>query len=154
MALAATALGGVFAEYHIASQTEAYKFYNAASNAPVAIDVAGPQNFVADLPAFYSDGFFGANKTAVEDIVWFLSDEDLDAGKIIFHKPDAFAPPSFKPFVSIADNSNTFAMFDTTVSISWLLVADNAGAGLPGPSPLALMALGLIGLGASRRRSA
>jgi len=77
--LAATDTGGIYQDYHIASQTEAYSFYWAGGGNPAHLDTVGYNEYFTTNSA-YVEGLFGENLNEHFDMAWFLSDEINGAG--------------------------------------------------------------------------
>ncbi|MBV1879119.1 MAG: PEP-CTERM sorting domain-containing protein [Pseudomonadales bacterium] len=151
--ITATSSGGIYEDYHIASQKEGYAFTNAFLGGPVLVDIIGTsQTFNLATSLIFDNGFFGDNNVPESDVVYFLSDEDNDYGFIEFVNTTGE--------VTLKDSQGDFAesdMFSSTGDfdprhISWLLV-DNSFVTVPEPSLLAFVAIGLFGIGTVRRKS-
>ncbi len=152
--VAATSSGGIFEEYHIAEQVEAFEFFNAMipSLFP-AVDVTGsPDNIFRSIAPF-ADGVFGENSTNTEDRMFFHNEFGM-AGQLRLSthtNPYIEIRDLYSPIWATDDFSQTG--FRSGSPVSWLLVSDAGPAQIPTSSPLSLMVLGCLGLGAIRRKS-
>ncbi len=133
----ATGEGGIYEEYHIASQTEAFEFFNAAGGS--ATDVPGIQ-----YETFYSDsifeGMFGAyNELSGSDSAFFLSDENWDVG-MLSHGRSEFG--IFEDWGSFGQ-SDEYSAYGPSKDypITWLLVSDEQNLS-PVPLPAAAWLFG------------
>jgi hypothetical protein len=143
--------GGAFDGWHIASQTEAYEFYRAATG-DSRVDAVGDQYLVTEIAAFGEGVPFGQNGGGWTDLAWFLSDEYTEVGFIQMFAQDNE--------VTISDAAMTIVTSDRNSAsgdpdyIGWLLVGDSAKTSIPVPEPsiIALFGLGLVGLGFARKR--
>ncbi len=131
---------GVFSNYHIATQSEAYEFYNLSGG--TGIDEAGPQvishNVTGATPSIFGKGLpslvFG----------YFISDEENEIGFI--------SPGSGKIILndnwgSISQSNSTSPAFRT-----WVLAANSNVTVVPVPAAIWLMGTGLLGLISLSRR--
>ncbi len=144
--LAMTSDGGLYSDFHIASQTEAYDFFNLASTGSDAIDYSGYQAHHRTTSNF-SQHRFGNNYNNYYSYALFLSDENSEAGFI-----------RSSSFLKISDQWTSIATTDifsgsTYNSMSWLLVKDFDTAAVTEPSTLALLGLGILGLAGTRRKA-
>jgi hypothetical protein len=138
---------GFYSDWHIASQTEAYNFYIAATGSGI-VDVIGVQYDVTFLGSFVDGERFGDSfEPLYEDYVAFLSDEGselglmwIDAGGLVIY--DGWA------------NFSDLDYYTGTWGIGMLLVGGTGGAtsAVPEPSIIALFGLGLVGIGFARRK--
>jgi hypothetical protein len=80
----ATANGGAYEQFHIASQQEAFQFYYdlSGSNATLQPDTNGVDAYFTIIPALNTDGLFGDNSADHVDAAWFLSDESQEVGRV------------------------------------------------------------------------
>jgi len=147
--LAATDVGGAYEAYHIASQTEAYNFYNLAI-LPTAgvVDAPFEQTFNTLSASFY-DGIFGANYNDEHDFAWFLSDENEQVGKLNVHSPGALKLDDY--YGSISD-SDAYSGGQTVTHATWLLVSDSNLIATPIPAALFMFAPALLGFFGFRRK--
>ena len=147
----ATQEGGAFAGYHIASQAEAYKLYNAFSFGSDAVDTVGLQFFKQTIFEF-ADGFFGDNRDEYSDLAWFLSDEsDYVVGLFaLFNVVDeVHIYDAYYRETTFSDQWSASGYYRDQ-AITWLLVGDSTQ--VPTPTSFALVVLGLFCLGAARRK--
>jgi hypothetical protein len=151
--VAITSAGGLYSDWHIATQTEAYSFYNAATGTGV-LDVSGVQDiFTANIGAFVDGEPFGDSYTTLDDWVFTLSDHTNVVGIVGVSAPNRFA---------FSDQTHSFLASDQfsanglqpSAPIGWLLVGGTGGASsaVPEPSIIALFGLGLVGIGFARRK--
>jgi hypothetical protein len=141
-----TAVGGLYSDWHIASQTEAYSFYNAATGAGYA-DTSGPQITDSYIASFDNGKLFGDSYDSnLYDYAWFLSDESQEVGYL-----------ELASLLTINDNFSTIVVSDRwsastdANTIGWLLVGGTAAV-VPEPSIIALFGLGLVGIGLARKK--
>ena len=158
--ITATAIGGIYEDYHIASQTEVYTFYKDAlvegeylSNGDPVIDVVGAQSWTVKFNEHKSPRF-GDNYRAGDrggDYAWFLSDEGFEIGYINIRGAEML----------FVDSSRTLAFSDQysasgsspNQAISWLLVSDEQVSQVPVPATIWLMGSALLGVaGLSKRK--
>jgi len=137
---------GFYSDWHIASQTEAYIFYNAASSAGL-VDVTGSQSHGSNLGAFADGETYGDSFNASTDSVGFLSDESKEVGRMNISSGR----------LSIHDNWSSIDVLNTysgSAGIGMLLVGGTGGAtsAVPEPSVIALFGLGLVSIGFARRK--
>ena len=144
-----TLSGGIYGEFHIASQTEAFTFFNAVNSGADVVDVPG-QNFHFALGLSSSDGQgrFGNNFNANNSYAYFLSDESgfdvgiLTSTSISLIINDSWAAETFESADLNSSNSD--------LGVSWLLVKD--ASVVPVPAAIWLFGSGLIGLFVASRR--
>ncbi|MBV1878489.1 MAG: PEP-CTERM sorting domain-containing protein [Pseudomonadales bacterium] len=151
--------GDIFEDYHIADGFEAYKFLNALLDGVIqqVYDPATDLHVVGGALGFdYIDDTFGINQAQGVDTFAYAHDltRPFGVGIIqLFADTDDY---------DIIDAANDSFLFQTSVSLTPVLMVANApsmppplppAVPVPAPAPLILMALGLLGLGASRRKS-
>ena len=141
----ATSEGGDWYGWRVASQTDAYEFYRAATGSGI-VDVLGRQAENTTMELFSDGAVFGSSNDKHRDTAWFLSDEGEEAGLI-----QAVSRDDYTRIVDSAfsiDYTDTYSTGGTrsSKSIGWLLVR------VPEPSIITLFGLGLVGLGFARRR--
>jgi hypothetical protein len=147
---------GLSPDWHIASQAEAYSFYNAATGAGIA-DVSGIQDFSANIGAVADGVPFGDSFNGTIDVVFFLGAESEDAGFILSDSVDGllrfndgFASFNDTDYFSTSGDAHGDSQFDS-YHVSWLLVGGTAAV-VPEPSIIALFGLGLVGIGFAHRK--
>jgi hypothetical protein len=148
--VAITSAGGFYSDWHIATQTEAYSFYNAATGTGVA-DVSGVQDvFTANIGAFVDGERFGDSYDTNSDWVWTLSDDPYDAGLLGGVGPLDF----YDTLYAFIDTDAYSVNRGSSENVGWLLVGGTGGAtsAVPEPSIIALFGLGLVGIGFARRK--
>jgi hypothetical protein len=152
--LAITSAGGFYSDWHIASQTEAYSFYNAATGAGV-VDVLGLVQLSGFSISYMVDGArFGDSYGSISDRAWHLSDESKEAGSIFVEGPEYLTLYDGMATISWTDRHSHGGSYPSTSAVGWLLVGGTGGAtsAVPEPSIIALFGLGLVGIGFARRR--
>jgi hypothetical protein len=149
--VAITSAGGFYSDWHIATQTEAYSFYNAATGRAV-VDVAGVEEaYTANIGAFVNGTRFGDSFDAHQDWVWVLSDGSHEVGLFGGNSTMNF----YESLMTFAGSDDYSANGRNAVlSIGWLLVGGTsvATSAVPEPSIIALFGLGLVGIGFARRK--
>jgi hypothetical protein len=143
----ATANGGAYEQFHIASQQEAFQFYYdlSGSNATLQPDTNGVNAYFTIIPALNTDGLFGANSADHVDAAWFLSDESQEVGRVRLS--------NFNTRAEIGDTYNSILVSDfysasgkhSDQAISWLLVSNSTISAVPVPAAAFLFAPVLIG---------
>jgi hypothetical protein len=152
--VAITSAGGFYADWHIASQTEAYSFYNAATGAGL-LDFVGGQYEVRGVDAFVDGEPFGESADPYYDIAFFLSDEAAEVGFLELFDSNRDHTLTIDDDWGSIVTANTFSLSGTLPGESrhtgWLLVGGSTTK-LPEPSIIALFGLGLVGIGFARRK--
>jgi hypothetical protein len=149
-----TFAGGLYDDWHIATQTEAYNFYNAATGAGIA-DGAGTQVNSTTIGAFVDGVPFGDNGGSVYDYAFFLSDEAGYEVGILELRGNLNRVRMFEGWGDFFDSDfhslTPPPPHSPRAQIGWLLVGGSTTK-LPEPSIIALFGLGLVGIGFARRR--
>lgn len=148
--VASTSSGGIYEDFHIASQTEAFLFFNAVNTAADVVDVPGQNfHFANGLSSFDGQGRFGNNNNDNNSYAYFLSDESgFDVG--------IFSSTSISLVINDSWAAMTFASADlqssnSDLGVSWLLVND--ASVVPVPAAVWLFGSGLLSLvGVARRK--
>lgn len=151
--VAMTSAGGAYESWHIASQAEAVEFFTAAVE---------PFTFTDDTVSYAStastfmNGFGDNFIDSGNDVAWFLDDDTGMAGYVYFYENQVTNHFINTNWNTIDYSDNYSASPGAIVShypISWLLVGGTADThAVSEPSVMALMGLGLLGLGIMRRR--
>lgn len=145
-----TSAGGAYENFHIASQTEAYEFFNLAHTGSPVHDVAGHQAFVGNTTSSMQERF-GDNMSTWRSAAFFLSDERLGYGYLASYGSNT---------IHIEDYFSTIPQTDWHADggvyshepITWLLVSDSVTS-VSEPGSLALVSLGILGLGIARKKA-
>jgi hypothetical protein len=148
--LAATQVNGQYEGFRIANTADADFFigslFGANANTCSTVDGTATNSSCGTITG-WDDGLFGANFDLVSEMFWFIADEaTVDVGYVrIFGNGNV---AQYEAGISIADADR----FSNPASrhASWLLVKDTVDA--PEPSIIALMGLGIFGIGFARRR--
>ena len=158
--LAATQVSGQYEGFRIANTADADFFIGSLFGANVdnCSTVDGVKsNIMCGTVAGWTDGIFGDNNATETDHFWFMSDAQyLKEVGIVEIKSDGGVTQN--EFWSTVDDSNKWSDsgklsddFPVETRITWLLVKDTV-ASVPEPSIIALMGLGIFGIGFARRR--
>jgi hypothetical protein len=152
--LAATEEGGMYQQFHIASQAEAFQFYYdlSGNNATTQPDNEGTNTYYSIINSF-EDGVFGANSRSYVDAVYFLAEEGKEVGHISLE--------SYLNKVLISDYYNSISVSDyysaggkeSDEPISWLLVSDLSLSAVPIPATAFLFGPAFLGFMGFRRRA-
>jgi hypothetical protein len=146
--LAATQVGGPYEGFRIANTADADFFIGSlfGANADSCSTVDGiPTYSITQCGTIsgWTDGLFGNNFHTGFDMFWFLADESpLEVG---FNR--IFSDGRVDQMEAWGQTSGA----DANDDMSWLLVKDTV-ASVPEPSIIALMGLGIFGIGFARRR--
>jgi hypothetical protein len=148
--LANTSPGGSYENYRIATQTEAYVFFNLANTGDDVVDTPGPT--FTPIDALNDQDRFGENYAPSSSSAWFLSDEiGADAGAL-FSQTDRII---LSDMFSFFDYTDSFAAGgdESGSPVTWLLVQNESVVTVSEPASIVLFGLGLLGLAIVRRRS-
>lgn len=153
--LAATASGGQYQDYHIATQNEAFDFFRSATHRADAVDTPGLNVYFTWKLQYTSDMFGITGKTW--NYAAFVSDEGDGVGRIYFSEDDEHFEIQDDPIST--DFYDTYKHIYDNFSTTYFLVRNSGNVEMAGtpievpePATAALMALGLLGLGAARRK--
>jgi hypothetical protein len=162
--LAATQVGGAYEGFRIANTADADFFigslFGTNANACSTLDGTATNTLCGNITG-WADGLFGHNTRTNSDGFWFIADEAISHEVGLAHVAPSGVVYQLEAFISIsdADRRSTWVMSATP----WLLVKDTVaapGPSVPGsgavaapePSIVALMGLGIFGIGFARRR--
>ncbi len=153
--VAITSAGGAYESWHIASQAEAVEFFSAAVEPFTFTDDAVSY---ATTASTFMNGFGDDFQTNGNDVAWFLDDDTGMAGYIYFYENQThnhFINTNWNT-IDYSDNySASPGAYNSSTPISWLLVGGTTDINaVSEPSSMALMCLGLLGLGVMRRKRA
>jgi hypothetical protein len=149
--LAATQVGGAYEGFRIANTADANFFigsmFGTNANACSTSTVTNVNSFCGTIIG-WADGLFGNNRGTGFDSFWFTAD-DINTTLVSRARIGSLGDVSQRlEYASIAFADTITAQF--TFPSPWLLVKDTVAA--PEPSIVALMGLGIFGIGFARRR--
>jgi hypothetical protein len=150
-----TQASGEYPDFRIANTADADFFigslFGAVADDCSAVDGVSTSLNCGEITG-WSDGFFGNNYAPDKDSFFFLADEDqyTVAGLSTVHSDGKVDQ---KEGWGLFSHTGMYASdgYLSSKAISWLLVRDSVSA-VPEPSILALMGLGIFGIGFVRRR--
>ncbi|MCP3670534.1 MAG: hypothetical protein GY814_08895 [Gammaproteobacteria bacterium] len=152
----ATAIGGRYADYHIADYEEAKTFFEAAMSGSCV--VTSDTNTFCDTQAPYAQNWssFGDNSFQEEDAVWYWTGDPNAVGWIRMHErtqyQHQFVVESTMTIAETDEYSWSGRYWDEA-NIAWLMVA-NTTSTVPVPAAIWLFGTALIGLvGYGKRKS-
>jgi hypothetical protein len=152
----ATQVDGEYEDYRIANTADADYFigslFGAEDDNCSTVD-GSPTNAICGAIPGWTDGLFGANFNSNADKLLFIADESIseEVGYVQIDKSGAVHQSErWGSIAREAYQSSEFGMH-SYYPTSWLLVKDTV-ASVPGPSSIALMGLGIFGIGFARRR--
>jgi hypothetical protein len=143
----ATASGGAYEQFHIASQQEAFQFYYdlSGSNATLQPDMNGVNSYSKIVSSINQDGLFGANANSIADTAWFLAKESKEVGLVKLSNYNTRAEISDGHTSIVVSDFYTASGKHSDQAISWLLVSNSTISAVPVPSAAFLFAPVLIG---------
>ena len=154
----ATQVDGEYEDYRIANTADADYFigslFGTEDDNCSTVD-GSPRNDICGAIQGWTDGLFGDNFKQNSDRILFIADETIYA-EVGFVQMDSsgYVHQSEEYGISYAFGEvyehTEYGMYSTT-PYTWLLVKDTV-ASVPGPSSIALMGLGIFGIGFARRR--
>jgi hypothetical protein len=154
--LYATQVNGEYEEYRIANTADADYFigslFGAHADLCSTIDGSPSSEICGRLPT-WADGSLGENATTFLDQFWFIADESDDkwiSGSVQIEGNGTVLQREEHDYIFLSDEHSDDGLF-FDIPITWLLVKDTV-ASVPGPSNIALMGLGIFGIGFARRR--
>jgi hypothetical protein len=153
--LAATQVSGQYEGFRIANTADADYFIGSlfGANADICSTVDGYASYaVCGQITGWADGLFGANYLPSQDLIWFIADESgsHDVGLVDINSDGLVTQNELQMDFNTSDRYAVNGQFSTT-PISWLLVKDTIVQANE-PSIIALMGLGIFGIGFARRR--
>ena len=153
--LAATQVSGLYEGFRIANTADADYFIGSlfGANADNCSTVDGTaSNEQCGILSVWADGVFGNNANNNFDYLWFIADESLVAEVGVTNMFRNGRVTQFESWNSIVASDNFAASGSSNnFRITWLLVKDT-NVQVNEPSILALMVLGIFGIGFARRR--
>jgi hypothetical protein len=154
--LAATQVSGQYEGFRIANTADADYFigslFGANADNCSTVDGTASNNDRCGIVNGWADGVFGNNTNDSLDYFWFIADERSDF-EVGFTQMEVNGAVTQYEFWSSIDDSDKYSDGGeySIYPITWLLVKDTS-AQVDEPSILALMALGIFGIGFARRR--
>jgi hypothetical protein len=147
--LAATQVNGQYEGFRIANTADADFFigslFGTNANACSTLDGTATNSFCGTITG-WADGLFGDNQRHLADLFWFIADEAVEeVGFVRVLQSGSVEQQEDWNTTQSADSFNS-----TANAAPWLLVKDTVAA--PAPSIVALMGLGIFGIGFARRR--
>jgi hypothetical protein len=149
--LAATQVGGAYEGFRIANTADADFFigslFGANADDCSTVDGNATERFCGTITG-WADGRFGDNSIISFDAILFLADEapGSELGAMVIMNDGRVNQWESGRSISQADSLKT----SSSTATPWLLVKDTVAA--PEPSIVALMGLGIFGIGFARRR--
>jgi hypothetical protein len=154
--LAATQVSGQYEGFRIANTADADFFIGSlfganADNCSTVDGIATDVNYCGKVTG-WADGSLGDNFTPYGDIFWFYASEAVATGVGYTHIAYGGEVSQYEIVGTIlfSDDWANNGLY-SNLPIGWLLVKDTV-ASVPEPSIIALMGLGIFGIGFARRR--
>jgi len=140
--VAATQIGGIYEDYHIATQDDAWAFFTAATTSLTVYDATLTYGFTDEA---YHDGDFGTSSDSNVDEIWFLSsDFEGNSGLMRFYD-NGSGHVFFTSYASILRTDLYAEQFRADgIPNGWLLVSDVSA--VPVPAAVWLFSSGLVSL--------
>jgi hypothetical protein len=147
--LAATQVGGAYEGFRIANTADADFFIGSlfGTNANACSTIDGTANTLwCGTITGWADGVFGANITGGSDRFWFITGDPVhEVGEVMMTDNGPVYQQELRGDITTSDQ---FVYAHN--SITWMLVKDTVAA--PAPPIVALLGLGIFGIGFARRR--
>jgi hypothetical protein len=154
---ATTEVDGPYEGFRIANTADADFFigslFGANADSCSTVDGSPTNGYCGEIQG-WTDGLLGDNHSDLYDVFMFIADESsstemgltsIDYGNNLFQYETNENKSECDETVMVRRR------YPVCVPITWLLVKDTV-ASVPGPSSIALMGLGIFGLGFARRR--
>ena len=140
--VAATQIGGIYEDYHIATQNDAWAFFTAAT---ISVRVYDANLTYGSTDVAYQDGDFGTSSALNVDEIWFLSsDVEGNSGLIRFYD-NGTEHVFHTSYTSIVRTDLYAEQFRADgIPNGWLLVSDVSA--VPVPAAVWLFSSGLVSL--------
>jgi hypothetical protein len=151
---ATTEVDGPYEGFRIANTADADFFigslFGASNDNCSTVDGTASTSEFCGILSGWTDGVFGDNYSSLEDLFFFVSDEtNGDEVGVMFIDYLGYVLQNERGFGLI--DSDMYSGSGLIPGVSWLLLR-NTSVQVDEPSILALMALGIFGIGFARRR--
>jgi hypothetical protein len=153
--LAATQVGGAYEGFRIANTADADFFigslFGANADDCSTVDGTASSYKLCGILSGWADGIFGNNTDEYYDYLFYIGDESttMEVGITQFFQNGEVGQDELWSPLSKSDEFSDKGIYDSHTT--WLIVRDT-NANVDEPSILALMALGIFGIGFARRR--